>query len=295
MEGFRIVSLNVKNHPILGTNDFTFYDGDDNEEKSPYFTIIIGPNGTGKSEILKCLLLIWRDFYQHFLPKESQYDPLEFKYTLKYRLKGKEYLYSNNIGMRLISLTSREKSHLRGKLSESNSGIISIDSNHYYSYYPLQIVAQSIMMTDKFFVQRNEKEKLRFAPYHYLGIRSTRQQTSTGSYVRRTVELVIKAIENEYFQKGISNLIDFVGATGSFIIQYKTINSTKFYTGNLTGESLDIYFKEIEKNYEDKIAPFKLADYNRLKKDITYFLRIVNFVNELVNNNKLSNVKKKQC
>ena len=27
MEGFRIVSLNVKNHPILGTNDFTFYDG----------------------------------------------------------------------------------------------------------------------------------------------------------------------------------------------------------------------------------------------------------------------------
>ncbi|WP_405294751.1 AAA family ATPase [Algibacter sp. Ld11] len=292
MKGFRIISLSLTKHPILGTNEFKFYDGDDHDKNSPYFTIIIGPNGTGKSEILKCLLLIWRDFYQHFVPEESQYKPLQFFFTLEYTIGGKVYKYSNGLNMKLIALTTAGKTHLRGNLFDSNSKTVSISDEEYYSYYPLQIVAQSIMMTDKFFVQRNEKEKIRFAPYHYLGIRSTRQQTSTGFYVRRTVELIIKAIENKYFQKGISNLIDFVGATGSFMVQYKTINYKMFYTGNLTAEILDAHFKEIEKNYEGKIAPFKLADFKKLKKNVTELLNKVNFVNQLVNENRLTDIRK---
>tara|TARA_R110000751_G_scaffold126574_4_gene228508 strand:+ start:12000 stop:13556 length:1557 start_codon:yes stop_codon:yes gene_type:complete len=292
LKGFRIISLKLTKHPILGTNNFRFYDDEDNEKNSPYFTIIIGPNGTGKSEILKCLLLIWRDFYQNFMPEESRYEPLHFFFTLEYSLKNKTYKYSNELTSNLVSLTSTDKSHLRGRLFDSNSKKISITSEEYYSYYPLQIVAQSIMMTDKFFVQRNEKEKIRFAPYHYLGIRSTRQQTSTGFYVRRTVELIIKATKNKYFQKGISNLIDFVGATGSFMVQYKTINYKLFYTGNLTAEILDAYFKEIEKSYEGKIAPFKLADFKRLKINAIELLNKVNFVNLLVNENRLTNIRK---
>ena len=290
MSGFRIISLTLTKHPILGTNEFKFYDGDDKDKNSPYFTIIIGPNGTGKSEILKCLLLIWRDFYQHSVPEESQYKPLQFFYTLEYSLKGREYKYSNGLNMKLISLTRVGKSYLRGKLFDSKSKELSIPDSEYYSYYPLQIVAQSIMMTDKFFVTRNEKEGIRFAPYHYLGVRSTRQSTSTGFYVRRTVDLIIKAIKNEYFQKGIANLIDFVGATGSFIIQYKTKNHKLFYTGSLTAEILDEYFNEIEKNYEGKIAPFKLADYNRLKKNVIELLKTVDFVNQLVNQNVLDKI-----
>lgn len=290
MKGFRIISLSLTKHPILGTNEFKFYDGHDNDDNSPYFTIIIGPNGTGKSEILKCLLLIWRDFYQHSVPEESKYKPLQFYYTLEYSLKGREYKYSNGLNIKVISLTRHGKSHLRGKLYDSRSKELSIPDSEYYSYYPLQIVAQSIMMTDKFFVTRNEKEGIRFAPYHYLGVRSTRQSTSTGFYVRRTVDLIIKAIKNEYFQKGIANLIDFVGATGSFIIQYKTKNHKLFYTGSLTAEILDEYFNEIEKNYEGKIAPFKLADFNRLKKNVIELLKTVDFVNQLVNQNVLDKI-----
>ena len=295
MKGFRIISLSLTKHPILGTNEFRFYDGDDNDKNSPYFTIIIGPNGTGKSEILKCLLLVWRDFYQYFLDEEEQYKPLQFFYTLEYNLNGKNFKYSNGLKNQFIALTKTGKSHLRGRLFDSNSKEITISDKNYYSYYPLQIVAQSIMMTDKFFVTRNEKEKIRFSPYHYLGIRSTRQQTSTGFYVRRTVDLIIKAIKNEYFQKGISNLIDFIGTTGSFIIQYKTKNHKLFYTGNLTVEVLDKYFDEIEKNYEGKIAPFKLADFKRLKKNSTELLKKIEFANQLVNEGRLGKINKSKA
>lgn len=292
MKGFRIIELTLTKHPILGTNEFKFYDGNDNDKNSPYFTIIIGPNGTGKSEILKCLLLIWRDLYQHSLKEEFQYKPLQFFFTLEYRLKGKTFKYSNGLDMKLIAFSRSGKTYPRGRLYDSKSKSITTKKEEYYNYYPLQVVAQSIMMTDKFFVERNEKEKIRFAPYHYLGIRSTRQQTSTGFYVRRTVKLIIKAIKNDYFQKGVSNLINFIGAKGSFTVQYRTINYKLFYTGNLTAEILDKHFSEIEKNYEGKIAPFKLADFKKLKKNVTELLKTVNFVNQLVNENRLIDVKK---
>lgn len=291
MKGFRILNLSLTDHPILGTNQFKFYDDNDNDKNSPYFTIIIGPNGTGKSEILRCLLLIWRDFYQYFTDEEPQHQPLHFFYTLEYTLGNQEYQYSNDMEAKLTALTKTRKPYLRGRLFDSNSKLVTISNKNYNDIFPLQVVAQSIMMTDKFFVQRNEKEKLRFAPYHYLGIRNRPQQTSTGYYIRRTVDLIIKAIDNEYFQKGVNNLVDFIGATGSFIVQYKTINFKLFYTGSLTAEVLDQYFKEIEIKYKGKQAPYKLADFKRLKRNVLELLKKVDFVNLLVNENKLIDIR----
>jgi len=292
MKGFRIQNLSLINHPILGTNEFRFYDGDDKDEDSPYFTIIIGPNGTGKSEILKCLILIWRDFYQYFVEEGSRYKALNFLYTLNYTLGGKEFKYSNAINIELDPSGKPNKTPSRGELYDFNSNWIQIMEKDYYSFFPLQVVSQSILMSDKFFVSRNEKEKLRFAPYHYLGIRSTRQQTSTSFYIRRTVDLIIKAIENQYFQKGISNLIEFIGTSGSFIVQYKTINYKLFYTGKLTIDILNKHFNEIENNYVEKIAPFKLGDFKRLRKNQKELSRKVDFVNMLVNEKKLIDIKK---
>lgn len=292
MKGFRIINLSVTNHPILGTNSFNFFDENDRNQNSPYFTIIIGPNGTGKSEILKCLLLVFRDFYQYFVEAESQFKPLQFFYSLEYLIDNNIYTYKNFVDNKFVDAINPNNSFQRGKLYNAKGSLADITNDKYNKIYPLQIVAQSIMMTDKFFVDRNESDRLRFAPYHYLGIRSTRQQISTGFYVRRTVELIIKAIGNQYFKKGISNLIKFIEATGSFIVQYKTINYKLFFTGNLTVEILNKHFEEIANTYEGKIAPFKLADYIRLKKNSKELVKKVNFVNKLVNENMLSSISK---
>ncbi|MDO1499096.1 hypothetical protein Q2T40_01855 [Winogradskyella maritima] len=154
-KGFRIINLQVKNHYILKSNDFKFYDSNDGDV-GPYFTVIIGANGTGKSEILRCLLEIWRDFYQQF--NEEEFRPLQFSYTLHYSLEGKEYKYSNLISSTLISLTGKNKGYPKSKLYNSSNEEVTLNKDNYYKVFPLQVVAQSIMMTDKFFVQEMKRK-----------------------------------------------------------------------------------------------------------------------------------------
>ena len=61
--GFKLKSLDIKGHPILGDNTFNFIDENDSSE-SIYFTVLIGSNGTGKSELFRCLLELFRGVYQ---------------------------------------------------------------------------------------------------------------------------------------------------------------------------------------------------------------------------------------
>lgn len=42
-KGFRIINLQVKNHYILKSNDFKFYDSNDNDV-GPYFTVFYSYN-----------------------------------------------------------------------------------------------------------------------------------------------------------------------------------------------------------------------------------------------------------
>jgi predicted ATP-dependent endonuclease of OLD family len=290
MKGFRIISLSLTKHPILGTNEFKFYDGDDKDTGSPYFTILIGPNGTGKSEILRCLLLIFKDLYQHLAGFDFKH--LHFFYELNYILDGVVYKYTNTSDGKLIFLTETTNRYSKGKLYRVDEELIEYNSDDYFKIFPLQIVAQSIMMTDKFFVPRNSDDMLRFAPYHYLGIRNRPQQSSTGYYVRRTVELIIKAVKEKYFKKGIEKLVKYIDSTGSFIIQYKTSNTKKFWNGELTAEHLIEYFKEIESKYRNKQAPYKLGHFNSLKKNSVTLVNIVEFINRLYNKNLLKHISK---
>tara|TARA_R110002033_G_scaffold79931_1_gene130898 strand:+ start:19666 stop:21225 length:1560 start_codon:yes stop_codon:yes gene_type:complete len=290
MKGFRIISLSLNKHPILGTNEFKFYDGDDKDTGSPYFTILIGPNGTGKSEILRCLLLIFKDLYQHLAGFDFKH--LHFFYELNYILDSVVYKYTNTSGGKLIFLAETTNRYSKGKLFKEDGGLIDYNSDDYFKVFPLQIVTQSIMMTDKFFVPRNSDDMLRFAPYHYLGIRNRPQQSSTGYYVRRTVELIIKAVKEKYFKKGIEKLVKYIDSTGSFIIQYKTSNTKKFWNGELTAEDLIEYFDEIESKYLNKQAPYKLSHFNSLKKNSVALVNIVEFINRLYNKSLLKHISK---
>ena len=62
--GFKLKSLEVRKHEILGTNTFDFIDESD-ESDSVYFSVIIGPNGTGKSELFRLLLTLLRGMFQN--------------------------------------------------------------------------------------------------------------------------------------------------------------------------------------------------------------------------------------
>lgn len=287
--GFRIRELKLFNHHILGTNSFRFYDERDEDKGSPYFSVIIGPNGTGKSEILRCLLQILRDFYQNYLDSDKRIKPLGYSFDLKYQLNSKIYSYRNFFDEKNDGNYKRFATH--GRLYSVENSEITFSNNNYYNHFPRQVVAQSIMLTDKYFVLRNETEKLNFAPYHYLGIRNRPQQSSTGFYVRRTVELIIKAVGEEFFSNGVSKMIEFMGGKGSFSIEYKTSNTKLFFSGKLKSSELNDYFAEIESKYKGKQAPYKLSDFKRTSEKQFTLDKKVQFINNLVDTGKLKPIK----
>ena len=81
-ESFRLVGLELFNHKLLENIKIDFLRKKD-DINGPVTTLIIGPNGTGKSEILRALIQIFRELeYEKYGKKfDSKYN-----YILNYFL-----------------------------------------------------------------------------------------------------------------------------------------------------------------------------------------------------------------
>ncbi|MCH2231661.1 MAG: AAA family ATPase [Crocinitomicaceae bacterium] len=288
--GFKLKSLDIKEHPILGNNTFNFIDESDSS-KSIYFTVLIGSNGTGKSELFRCLLELFRGVYQI---KDRNFS-VQYFFTLEFYNSGYLFKFGNQNEINFIDLNAKNlhSKYPKPKLylwnHKKNEDDV-LATEEFIKLLPTNIIANSLMLTDKFIAPRNGKEKEDFPIYKYLGVRSRPQQASTRGYVRKTVEFIVEQINSDVFKEGINNLSKFLGYDGSIMVQYKTAYTTKFFKGDLTIDQLDSFFNEIEEKYKksDVVPPFKLNHFNSLKKQSGYIERIVYFMNSLHNNNRFT-------
>ncbi|MBN2614857.1 MAG: AAA family ATPase [Bacteroidales bacterium] len=286
--GFRLLDLTVKNHYILGDNTFEFYNGTDNSF-GLYYTVIIGPNGTGKSELLKVLLNIFKTLNDFSNGEKKKFDESAFR--LRYLNNGNLYSFANSPSEYFDS--DKEKKVLRFnknlRLSKNNQELKEFDVE---DVIPRTIIAHSIMLTDKFIVPRNQKEKDSFPMYKYLGVRYRPQQASTRYYVRNTVENIVNNFDSELFRTGLKELIKFLELKGAVNIIYRTINTPKFFTSDVSKGDLDLFFEDIETRYfeTNKTPPFKLNRYKLLSKEEGKIERLCKFIREEVNNNTYHNI-----
>jgi energy-coupling factor transporter ATP-binding protein EcfA2 len=288
--GFKLKSLDIKGHPILGDNTFNFIDEDDSTE-SIYFTVLIGSNGTGKSELFRCLLELFRSVYQ----MRDRSFSVQYFFTLEFYNSGNLFKFGNQNEVDFIDLTAKNLHNKYPKpklyLWDHKKEIDNLlDIEEFIKSLPSNIIANSLMLTDKFIAPRNGKEKEDFPIYKYLGVRSRPQQASTRGYVRKTVEFIVEQINSDLFKEGINNLSKFLGYDGSILVQYKTTYTKRFFKGDLTLDQLDSFFNEIEEKYKksDTIPPFKLNHYKSIKKQSGYLERIVYFMNSLHNNKRFT-------
>jgi predicted ATP-dependent endonuclease of OLD family len=290
--GFKILDIELIEHDILGTNKFNFVDLTDSPE-SIYFSVLIGPNGTGKSELLYVILALFRSICNLENDKSPQY--ISGYYRINYFSNGSVYTFTNytkNKNDNVIeSITEDIINKVRPFLLKNG---IKAPFKDAITTLPGAIVANSIMLTDKYFVLRNEEEEKLFPMYKYLGVRNRPQQASTRSYVRKTVEFVVEQIDSTVFKDGLNSITKFLGLSNSLNIIFYTIYTTRFYKGNLQQEDLDNYFSEIEEKYKfsETIAPFKVNRYNTLKKQDGLIEELCIFVNKLYINDKLGHINK---
>lgn len=291
--GFKLISLDVVNHKILGTNTFNFVDYNDNPD-SVYFSVIIGSNGTGKSELLKLILQLFRNICLQDL--DDRYFNVGGLFKMVYSNNGVDYTYTNfpkdyepsekNFPTPIKSKKPYLIEHVKNGRPKDRS------FNNARKTLPISIVANSIMLTDKFIVPRNEKEQNLFPMYKYLGVRNRPQQASTRSYTRKTIEFIVEQVDSFAFKNGMKKLTDFLGLKNSINVTFNTAYTTHFYTLDVKKSDFDNYFNDIEEHYKksDTIPPFKLNYYNSIKNEKGLIENLCEFIKTLIRENRLNHI-----
>lgn len=294
-EGFKLLSLDLRGNSLMGKSNlhYSFVDEKDKQDII-YTTVIIGANGTGKSNLFRIIIELFKELNDLSRGKSRSYN-VDGNFNLKFSVNGDIFEYANIVSEGESNQNSNEPEKGNPAFLLRNGKKIDFE----LAQFPLAIVANSIMLTDKFPFFRKEKNEdgeqvEAFPRYKYLGVRNIPQSASTRAYVRRTVEFIVEQFEKKDSNKSgfisaLKRATDFLELDNSIDIYYYTSNNAKFFRGDLTPEGLDAYFEPIREKYpkpEDN-PPFKLNQYLKIKEDRKLLQSICDFCNKLVNEDKL--------
>ncbi len=300
-EGFKLLSLDLRGNSLMGKSNlhYSFVDEKDKQDII-YTTVIIGANGTGKSNLFRIIIELFKELNDLSRGKSRSYN-VDGNFNLKFSVNGDIFEYANIVSEGESNENSNEPEKGNPAFLLRNGKKIDFE----LAQFPLAIVANSIMLTDKFPFFRKEKDENgeqveAFPRYKYLGVRNIPQSASTRAYVRRTVEFIVEQFEKNDSNKSgfisaLKRATDFLELDNSIDIYYYTSNNAKFFRGDLTPEGLDAYFEPIREKYpkpEDN-PPFKLNQYLKIKEDRKLLQSICDFCNTLVKENRLEKIPKK--
>jgi predicted ATPase len=170
---FRIIKFTIHKHPLLEGNTFELTNPQE-DETANYYSLIIGPNGTGKSYLLNYLIEAFNEIV--LLKQESNFKAKK-RFSLKYSLNGIEYF---------ISTENREYIFIRNN-EPVNPEEIDL---------PAKWIASSVTINDKYPIL-NYKRKLQIPQYKYLGIRSASNNAFISRITINTVFYFIEALKKE--------------------------------------------------------------------------------------------------
>jgi len=265
---FRLLKLNLYNHPFLGDLELDFTNNN-NKENGPYTSLIIGPNGTGKSEILRIVIDAFREIeikiktMTNETVRQSNY--VNNKYLIVFSYNGQMYNYSNRINVKEpYSVNSNYGMDL-------NALPISWDK----PILPTHLIANSIMLNDRFPMVNSEPEKM----YQYMGIRRTPSSTSTRYQLKKLVGKIIEASNNNNFHSQLKDVFSFLDLKKQFEIIYRPRYRNYIFNKNLTYEKLNDFFKNWKTNLNRETEPYSVKYFNKLDKN--GLSKLVEFINDL--------------
>lgn len=274
--GFKLLSLELHNNSLICKDSsitYNFIDDEDFQDEI-YSTVIIGSNGTGKSNLFRVIILLFKDIYDHININQRRYE-VDGKYNLTYSIDENIYSFTNFFSVnetkvRNITMFYKNDEHINAEEME----------------LPSFIVANSIMLTDKYPFIRDAET---FPIYKYLGVRNIAQAASTRSYVRKTVEFIVNQINSDVFKVGITKTGEFLGISKSIDIIFQTVNTSLFFKGDLDVYKLENYFNRIQNDYKssEKLPPFKLNHYISISQNKELLQRVCDLCQYFFNSDRL--------
>lgn len=244
---FRIEYLKLTEHPQLGEIELFLSDIEElNNNLKPYTSVIIGPNGTGKSFILRTISDILMQF-NIFKTSEIRKINLPYSFQLRYFLEGKNYeIVSSFVITNGRSKIKNYEYYMNRPFTLENSFFLNKKFDQFRIpiqelEFPNYVIVNSILQTDRFLFKNSTPEDF----YQYLGARSTSSTSSTKSSSRKTIKYLFNASSSNIdFKNNLKELLEFLGFEKSLKINYTTKINKLFFSGELTETNFKRYFEE---------------------------------------------------
>lgn len=263
--------LNNKNEDTFKEDDYlikiNFFDRNLKEislKKDLPISVLIGPNGVGKSFVLRKIADAFRilEYYIEYKEVKSNYKNIFKKFNLEYFCNGRYY-----------------------NIKFQDNKFIDFPKE---SPLPKVILASSVLLNDKFLFQDNNKSYIndkavdkKNTIYKYLGIKNTSNQAGTSTFIKRTLESILRISNSNNIK--LDKVFDVLGFEKTIKIQFKLKNVTTFfdYNNEINQEELDNYFLNWNKRENKrKTVPYSYSKYLNLKNENENFaLELSDFIN----------------
>jgi len=234
---FKILSFTSHTHPRLKNKTFALSNAEENTSKN-YYSIIIGPNGTGKSYLISEIIECFNEI--SLLLREKDYK-IRKKFTIEYLLNNHKYLFS----------------------SENKFNVILKDGNAVLDLNELRLpkawLASSVSLSDKYPLLNYIREQ-QIPQYKYLGIRSASNNAFISRIKINTVLYLIRALERDkinsllhlYKSLGLNPSFQIELAAGSMLKLEKEGTVFKLYDKSEIRKLLIPHLNFIDRNKEKK-------------------------------------------
>lgn len=269
----RILELKLYKHPILGEINIDFSEISEAKE-STYTTVLIGPNGTGKSYILQAIINIFREG-AHFIKEKKRSGVMMGSFYLKYKI-DKYTVEIANISFVKGWLLTEPLTGVQDSMPVfyKVNGNASMDSK----YLPHKILASSMTFTDKFPAVRDKF----LTQYHYLGIRNINSPSSAGtkSVYTTIVNSLTTSLSKAGFINSLKKILADLNYSPSIKVSYVPKYRTIFYHNDISPDDFTKMFHNWETTFKSrKNEPWGFWYFKSIEKDKNLLKKIVHFLN----------------
>jgi ABC-type cobalamin/Fe3+-siderophores transport system ATPase subunit len=265
MDLFRLRSLRVRGNRVFQEQtEFHFSaETDSYSIPFPYFTLILGPNGTGKSNVLKLILDIFRVAYNKKTNSKITTYP-SGKYSLEYFHEDGNYTILNTLGwpsQDSYPSARRETDTEKGiRFFKDGTEIPAIDLP-----IPESILALSILLTDKFLFI---KDAISFPSYKYFGVRRDNNTAGTKTLVAKIIDCTFLASSREEFLSNLKDILGFLDLENEFFVSYSPKYKSHLFKDDLTIEQFEQFFLNYQKILPRRTTePWNVDVFKSLKRD----------------------------
>ena len=286
MNGFRVLLLELQNHRVLARKGkrcrlvlFNNEGFDDVISKVPYTTIIIGPNGVGKSFILAAIADIFRHIKKVQNDELTAKDDLGFRFAIQYFFNGHCYKVSTLTDSWAVDDTARSQ-FIRYNCWEDDKSCSLARCP-----VPCAVLASAVSINDRF---KTQKKADGF--YWYLGARNPNSPSTTGTrtLVRKTVSAIAECLTSgPGFKQKLIRLLDYLELETRMDIEYSFRYRKVYLAHRMTNDEFINIFDHWEEPFRQagsrrKNAPWGHKKYPEIRDTPNNIDLIVNYINKIV-------------